>query len=142
MLIAMAAICVSAAWSADNNELKTIDPQKLPPITQSIIKTYFPDAQVVTATKQKSKVRNSFDVTLSDGTELRFDKDGQWQRVYRGGEPIPQRMVNLKIAAHVNNGYPGTSVVMMEKDKKGNYQIQLSDGTMLVFDNQFRIKGY
>ena len=140
ILMACVLMATSAAWSAGDDELKQLDPKSLPPITQSIIKSYFPDAQVVSATKPKSKVRNGFNVTLDDGTELQFDKDGQWQRVYCGGEPIPSRMVNLKIMNHIQNGYPNTCVVMMEKDKKGNYQIQLSDGTMLLFDNQFRIK--
>ena len=136
LLIAML-MAASMAWADD--ELKELDPKKLPPITQSIIKSYFPDAQVVTATKLKSKIKNSFNVTLDDGTLLEFDKDGQWQRVYCGGAPVPERMINLRILAYLNENRPGAVVVLMEKDKKGNYTIQLDDETELHFDNQFRI---
>ena len=47
-------------------------------------------------------------------------------------------MVNLRVVSYLENNLPGAEVVLMEKDKKGNYLMQLSDGTELHFDNQFR----
>lgn len=137
VFLAGALMVTSMAWAADE-EIKELDAKKLPPITKSIIKSYFPGTEVVKATKSKSKVRNSFNVTLNDGTELEFDKDGQWQRVYCGGKPVPQTMVNLRVADYLEKNHPGAEVVMMEKDKKGNYIVQLADNTELHFDNQFR----
>ena len=138
LLMAVAVMAVSMAWAGDD-EVKQLNPDKLPPITKSIIKSYFPGTEVVEATKLKSKIKNSFNVTLDDGTLLEFDKDGQWQRVYCGGNPVPMRMVNLKIQAYLNENHPDAQVLLMEKDKKGNYLIQLDNDTELHFDNQFRI---
>ena len=137
VLLAGALMVASVAWAADE-EIKELDANKLPPITKSILKSYFPGTEVVKTTKSKSKVRNSFNVSLNDGTELECDKDGQWQRVYCGGKPVPKTMVNLRVVSYLENNLPGAEVVLMEKDKKGNYLMQLSDGTELHFDNQFR----
>ncbi len=135
--LAGALMVASVAWATDE-EIKELDANKLPPITKSILKSYFPGTEVVKATKSKSKVRNSFNVSLNDGTELEFDKGGQWQRVFCRGNPVPKNMVNLRVISYLESSFPGAEVVLMEKDKKGNYLMQLSDGTELHFDNQFR----
>ena len=136
--VLMIAVLMAASTVWADDDIKELDPQKLPPITLSIIKSYFPGTEVVTATKLKSKIKNAFNVTLNDGTLLEFDKDGQWQRVDCGGAPVPVRMINLKIQAWLNENRRDAQVVLMEKDKKGNYTIQLDDETVLHFDNQFR----
>ena len=139
VLIVSSLMLSTMAW-ADDEDIKQVDPKTFPPITHSIISSYFPGTQIVEATKSKKKVRNSFNVVLDDGSELEFDKDGQWKRVYRGGNPIPRGMLNLKIANYLDTFHPDVPVVLMEKVGKGYYHLQLADDTELTFDNQFRLK--
>ena len=64
VLLAGALMVASVAWAADE-EIKELDANKLPPITKSILKSYFPGTEVVKTTKSKSKVRNSSTRTAS-----------------------------------------------------------------------------
>ncbi len=138
MLIVSALLAVMAVWA--QSEKQDIQIDKLPKFTQSILQNYFPDMQVTSACKQKSKVKNSFEVTLDGGVDLEFDKDGQWTMVDCHDKAVPERMVPGLVKNYLYQNHPDVAVVKMLKDKKGNYVITLADGTELNFDNQFRVK--
>lgn len=123
---------------AAGEEMKEITPDKLPKFSLSIIKSYFPDAQVASAMKEKSKIRNAYDVVLDNGVRCEFDKDGQWTMVDAGDGIIPDRMVPGMIVMYLQNGTFTSPVVKMAKDKKGYYTINLKDGSEIHFDNHFR----
>lgn len=135
----MATLLFAFSVIADNN-VKDISLKKLPPITQSILKTYFPDIETVKIQKQKGMGGNPFLVELNDGTKLEFDKDGQWATVDCGENSVPIRMIPLKINAYLQSNHPANTIVKMLKDKKGYYEIHLNDGHTLLFDNQMRYK--
>ena len=138
-LLCVAIACtVMMAWAQDTAK-EQISADKLPKFTMSIIDSYFPGAQVVTAMKEKSKIRNAYDVELDNGVKCEFDKDGQWTMVDAGEDLIPDRMVPGKVLMYMSRiGYK-SPVCRMQKDKKGYYTINLKDGTELHFDNQFRV---
>ena len=138
-LLCFAIMCTAMMAWAQNTDMQEISADKLPKFSIGIINSYFPGAKVVTAMKEKSKIRNAYDVELDNGVRCEFDKDGQWTMVDAGEELIPDRMVPGKIVMYMSKiGYK-SPVQRMQKDKKGNYTITLRDGTELHFDNQFRV---
>lgn len=120
--------------------MQSIPVDKLPKFTMSIINSYFPGSKVVSALKEKSRIRNAYDVEIDSGVKFSFDKDGQWIMVDAGDQMIvPDRMVPGKILMYIMRiGYK-SPVQRMEKDKKGNFVILLKDGTELHFNNQYKI---
>lgn len=134
-LIVLAFTTIFAWAEGDKQE---IQPSKLPKFTQSIIQSYFPGVEVATASKEKSKMRNGYAVKLSNGVVMECDKDGQWTMVDCGTEPVPDRLVPGKVKMFMSQKGIESTVVKMQMDKKGNYVIDLHDGTKLHFDNQFR----
>lgn len=137
-LLAIAALLSASAAIADDEKITDLEPKKLPPIAQNIIRAYFPETQIILAQKKKSKVRHNFEVHLDNGTEIQFDKDGQWTLVDCGELPIPQRMIPGKIQMFLNEKIHNPEVKKMFKDQKGYYNIILMTGQTLLFDNQFR----
>lgn len=137
-VLLVAITCTMMAW-AQNTEKQEISVDKLPKFAMSIINSYFPGAQVVTAMKEKSKIRNAYDVELDNGVKCEFDKDGQWTMVDAGEDLIPERMVPGKVLMYLSQKDHKSPVYRMQKDKKGYYTINLKDGTELHFDNQFRV---
>ena len=140
LVLICAAVLSLGAW-ADDGERQPIEAKKLPSMTLNIIKSYYPNAQVVTATREKSKLKNNYEVSLDNGVDLTFDKDGQWTRVDAHGEAIPTRMVPGKIVMYLSNAEPNGAVTRMEKDKLINYEIELVDGVIYLFDKQFVFLG-
>ena len=137
-LLMMALVLATAmAWAGE--EKQEIQPSTLPKFTQSIIQSYFPGIEVTSASKEKSKMKNGYGVVLSNGVVMECDKDGQWTMVDCGAEAVPDRMVPGKIKMYLSQQGVESPVVKMQKDKKGNYVMNLQDGTELRFDNQFRL---
>lgn len=139
VFVLLTTVMVAMGAHAVDEDMQEINPDKLPKFTQSIIKSYFPGAKVVTAMKEKSKIRNAYDVLLDNGVKCEFDKDGQWIMVDAGDLLIPDRMVPGKVVMYLSQNGLTSPVVKMQKEKKGNYIITLKDATELHFDNQFRL---
>ena len=136
--ILLAGIMLFASSVFANNDSNEVKVPKMSPITQSTLKTYFPGKEIVKANKIKSKAKNVLELWLDDGAYLQFDKDGQWIHVEYDKGAVPQAMIPGKIQMYLHTKYPDGNVVKMLKDKKGNYEIHLIDGTTLLFDNQMK----
>lgn len=57
---------------------------ELPDAAKTLVKKYFHDIEVVSATMEKG-VAPSYEVKLADGTEIDFDARGEWTDVERPG---------------------------------------------------------
>ncbi|MDE6394420.1 MAG: PepSY-like domain-containing protein, partial [Duncaniella sp.] len=82
----------------------------------------------------KDLVSTEYEVILSDGTEVDFNKDGAWKSIDRGQKAVPDALVLKPIRDYVAKAYPGQKIVDIEKDRKG-YEITLTRGTELKFDS-------
>lgn len=54
---------------------------KLPSLARAFIETYFPDQSVSYAERDKDDGRREYSVVLSNGTEIDFDQNGDWESV-------------------------------------------------------------
>ena len=70
-LFLLTVICLAAA-GCDENEDTFISEKELPSSAKSFITTYFPSAEIMTTQREKDE----YEVTLSDGTVIDFDKSG------------------------------------------------------------------
>ena len=134
LLLGVAAL-LSFSASAERVQVK---PDKIPYLAKNQLKAYFPQAQVAEATKEKSKIKNNYEVLLDDGTQLEFDKDGNWLFVDLQGRPVPQRMIPGQVLNYLNGQFEGSTVVKMIKDKDRNLTVFLQDGTQITFDNYMK----
>lgn len=82
----------------------------------------------------ENKSRNAeYDVILSDGTEIEFNKDGNWQSIESDYKAIPSSVIPINIRNYISKYYRGRIIVEIELDKEG-YEVTLNDGTELEFD--------
>lgn len=137
VLLALAFLCTAVA-AADDDNRQTIDPAKLPTQAINNLKAYFADVEVTEAYAAKSKIKNEYGVTLANGTTIVFDKNGQWSEVVANGGEVPTRMLNPRVVMYLNEHHPGTKVVMMRKDKKGNFEFRLDNDVELHFNDQYK----
>ena len=91
---------------------------ELPDAAKTLVKKYFHDIEVVSATMEKG-VAPSYEVRLADGTKI----DGL----------IPQPILKF-VAAN----YPGRHVRGVERDGR-NHEITLDNGLELKFNRRFRL---
>lgn len=127
-LLMIAVVATAAASCSDKDE--PIDPSKLPQKAQTFISTYYPSATIVTSKKDG----NEYDVLLDEGTNIEFDKSGEWKDVDATvGMTIASGFYPAGIDAYVSANYPGTGINEISKEKHG-YDVELLTGLDLRFN--------
>ncbi len=116
--------------SDDDNDL--ISPDKLPEQAKTFISTYFPSATILNTVKDKDE----YDVTLTDGTTIDFDKAGNWKDVdATPGKTVPSGFYPSSIDSYIAENYPGQGVNEISRDKRG-YEVELTSTIDLHFDTE------
>lgn len=141
------ALMMAGMQSCENNtNFGNISPNKLPNAAKSFIEQYFADQTIVAAEKEMDDGQIVYEVTLSDGTELDFDENGEWTDVDCQNRQMPDGIVPEKIRSYVATNYPDNFIVEIEH-KYNRYRIELNNDKYgaspieLRFDNQFNYTG-
>lgn len=131
LILALASVCASYAIG----DKYTIDRSALPEEAQQMLKEHFPNAKVGMIKVDKHLLKKTdYDVRLVNGTTIEFNSKGKWTSVDCKTREVPAALVNKTIRKHVQNNYPDTKIVKIEKESSG-YEIELSDGVELHFNH-------
>ncbi len=80
----------------------------------------------------------SYDVIFTTGEKLEFDKSGDWTEIQCKASEVPVQVLPAEIRSYVSSTYPDAKVLEIERDGK-EYEVKLSNGWEITFDNQFRV---
>ena len=119
---------------------KIIPVEQLPAPAKTFVKKYFPQATIEYATKDTEFMDTTYEVRLSDGTEVDFDKKGNWDNVDCKTKAVPASLVPAAIAQYVKAHYPNTVIVKIDKER-GGYEIELSNDLDLKFNSKGKLIG-
>ena len=119
---------------------KIIPVEQLPASAKTFVKKYFPQATIEYATKDTEFMGTTYEVRLSDGTEVDFDKKGNWDNVDCKTKAVPASLVPAAIAQYVKAHYPNTVIVKIDKERSG-YEIELSNDLDLKFNSKGKLIG-
>ena len=113
--------------------------QSLPGAITSFIKQHFPNATIVGVEPDYDHGGLEYDVYLSDGTQVDFDANNQWDQVesMRG---VPAFFIPKAIASYVRGSYQNMVITKINKEYHG-YEIELANGLDLNFDRSGRFMG-
>lgn len=130
LLIMIVFAAVSAASARDNYYR---DASVLPVAAQTQLKKAF-KARVNLVKVDKSLGRvNEYEVVLADGTEIEFDRAGNWKSVEVGkGAEVPSAIVPEAIRKYVKKTQ-NQKIVGIEKDRR-HYEVELANGVEMIFD--------
>lgn len=104
----------------------------LPSKAQTYISQHFPGHEIVQVVKERDDLRTSFEVYLSEGYHLDFNKQGEIQGV-EGTNKLPDSVVPAKILTYVNANYPEQFIIDWELEDRGQ-EVKLNNRLELVFD--------
>ena len=122
LLIVLSLLSVMAC--AGNDKI-TSDTNVLPVSSRQFIS----DIQI-----DKNLIRiSSYDVILTDGTNVEFNHKGEWKEIKRHGLPIPQAIIPEVIQDLIKKNYSSNKVVKIEKEIR-DYEIKLDNGLEMTFD--------
>lgn len=127
-LVALMCMIMSATTFASD---RVITANQLPAAAQTFINQTFPGASIMYAEIDDGK----YEVHLNDGTEINFDRKGNWDKVDCKLKAVPAHLIPATIASNVETQFSGTVITKIDKERYG-YEIELSNGLDLKFNRQ------
>ncbi len=137
ILALVAGIFTASARGNYSREIGT-----LPPAAQTLIKTHFKaDVNHIKIEKELGKI-TKYDVVLNDGSEITFDKGGNWKEIeVRSGSSVPDAFVPADMKSYIKQNQKGSAIIGIEK-KRGGYEVELNNGVEMKFDSKGKFVRY
>lgn len=110
---------------------KPINPNELPNAAEQFIKAHFADVAVSSVMKEWDDLSYRYDVYLSDGTAITFDKAGEWKDVENRISGVRTTIIPEKINSYIATNYAGRFVVEIERGRQ--YDVELNNDLDLDF---------
>lgn len=105
-----------------------ISPDNLPPISKEFLQKNF-EAKIGLVQKDEK----SYEVYLSDGTELEFDSTGVWKEIEAKHKALNHNILPPNIAAVIKNKFKNTAIKELER-KINHYKIKFYNDLELIID--------
>lgn len=130
-LLASAVIVPAGLMGCEINDEFNVRPNKLPQKAQTFIDTHFAESTVRQAVKEYDDLTYTYDVYLSDGTQIEFKKNGEWKSIDNRKAGVPTSVLPEDIATYISTNYAEAYVVDVDRDWQ--YDIELNNGIDLDF---------
>ena len=118
---------------ADNDKV-TNNINELPQVSRTFLSNYFNGNKVSHIKIDKDLfLIDSYDVILTDGTSVEFNRDGEWKEVKSFQQNIPDTLIPAEIKQYVNQNYPSQKIMTVERGKR-KVSVDLANGLELKFD--------
>ena len=136
----IAVIACLAAFMLNGNAANNALPiNSLPVNVIAFVQQNFPDKQITSIEKEITD--NTIEVSLNDGTQIDFDDNGNWNAIYSQIDAVPSDVVPSAIMKIIDDNFPGTSVVEIDKEDYG-YEVELPCGVFLHFNHNYQLLGF
>lgn len=139
LLFLMAIGAISAASAKDTY---AHDATVLPKAAQTTIANNFKsEVSLVKIDKNFGRV-SEYEVILTDGTEISFDRNGNWDNVETSAsKSVPSAFIPKGISSYVAKNHKGARVVGIDKERSG-YEVELSNGIDIKFNKAGEFQRY
>ena len=137
-MILLVGLLLLGAWTGHAGDGRPVASTQLPQKVQQFIRQYFPKSKIALAKVDRDLLDTEYEVVFSDGSKAEFLKNGEWKEVSCRNSAVPAGILPEKIARKVEDLYPDARVIEIDRDSR-EYEVKLSDGTELTFDNRFEL---
>lgn len=141
-LILSMAMLLAVGVAASARDVFSRDIKQLPQAAQATLSKNFKGKVTLVKADREFGRTTEYEAVLSDGSEVTFDKKGNWKDVeMQTNSQVPSALIPAPISSYVKANHPRARIVGIEKDRSG-YDVQLSDGLEIKFDKQGSFKRY
>ena len=135
--MALMCLMMSASCVADD---RIIPVEQLPAAAKTFIQKNFPGRTISYAQEDRDGLSKTYEARLDDGTEVKFDKKGNWDKVDCKTTAVPAALIPEAIAQYVQANFAGAVITKIDKERYG-YEIELSNDIDLKFNKQGALIG-
>lgn len=140
-LIMVSLLLSTMAIFADNEKI-TRDKSVLPSVCRNFISANFEQAEI-SHIKIESNLLGTkgYDVILTNGVNVEFDKSGEWKEIEARHSSIPLGVLPERIAGYIRKNFPDNTVISVDKDTR-EYEVKLNNDLELKFDRNGNFKKF
>lgn len=133
-----ALVAVQLAFAGD---VVTQDVNRLPQAARNFIARYFVDAKISHIKIDSEVLRgNTYEVLLTDRTEIDFDSKGEWVEVDCKKSAVPGELVPTSVKNYVEQNFPREIITKIERHR-GAVEVELGNDYSLKFNKKGRFIG-
>lgn len=115
-----------------------ITADQLPDTARSFVDEYYPETSISFVKKDRDLTKTTYEVVLQDGTEIDFNKSGEWDNIDCKRNAVPAALVPVAITEYVQSNFPGQMIVKIDRESYG-HEIELSGDLELKFDKNGKL---
>lgn len=129
------ALIAGFSLGASARDEYSTDASILPEAAQTVITDNFKSEVSSIKIERTLGSVSEYEVTLTDGTEISFDRFGDWESVEaERSAAVPSSIVLAPIRDYVAKNYAGAKITGIERDRRG-IEVDLSNGIDLHFSH-------
>lgn len=130
--IAALALCIGLSASAKDTYARSAS--VLPRAAQTVLSSNFKAKVSVVKIEKNMGGISEYEVVLTDGTEISFDRGGNWDNIETAAnKAVPSALVPASISSYVSKNQRGAKIIGIDRDRHG-YEVELSNGVEMKFD--------
>jgi len=137
IVLTLIALMLTSLASA---QITQISSTRLPAQARTTIRSAWNNAPIVDSWRNKEGRRVEYKASVEDGSIIKFNAGGQWIEVKSYGG-VPSRLLPAALVKYVEHYYEGRLIVWAIR-KGRNYNIELSDGSKLEFDQKGTFRAF
>ncbi len=138
--VAAAVLLFTVAWNVECE--KPVALRELPVRAQEFLSEHYPGEMPALAIRELDDLRITYEVTFRDGTNVKFRRNGQWQKIDSRVRPVPGAVVSPQIKSYAEYTFPGMEITEIEHEG-GYYEVELANHVELTFDDKrFALRDY
>lgn len=140
-LILAGLLLAATALFADNEKITT-DKSVLPSACRNFLSANFGQSEI-SHIKIESNLLGTkgYDVILTNGVNVEFDKSGAWKEIEARHAFIPLGILPDRIAGYIRKNFPDNTVISVDKDTR-EYEVKLNNDLELKFDRNGYFKKF
>ncbi len=135
---AVVVLAIAVSINANAGIEKAIQPEQLPTAAQQLLKTHFKGQKVALANMETEFLGKSYDVVLTNNTQIEFDSKGEWTNIECTSATVPAALIPIQIKNKVKELYGTDEIKEIERDRRG-YDVKLTNGMDVEFDKKFQV---
>ena len=136
IILSLASLLLSVGVACASPD-RPIESEQLPAAAQQFLQKYFSSAEITLVREDGDILQREYDVTLDNGTHIEFTSKGEWREV-ESREALPRGIVPRNIETFIAKRYPKSEIYRIEQGRR-DWEVGLSNGMELKFDNRFRL---
>lgn len=139
-LLSVFVLAIVAVQFVCAGDVVTQDVNRLPQAARQFIEKYFPSARVSYIKIDSEFMRgDTYEVLLTDQTEIDFDSKGSWQEVDCKKKAVPAALVPETVKEYVKVNFPREIITQI--DRRRGVEVELGNDFSLKFNKKGKFVG-